>query len=479
MTKAESGLSQLMKAINDETTSLKQMDKLNALANVLDKHREASIQEVVYRLMGLAMTKSSIKIKYLSTVHPNFRDGLLRSNIEDLNENESVFHTSPHQYYECRPLSSQVEEEINLVEEELEETYWDSLSLSEFWSKYEIAYGQRPSNKKNKKTNLIPLLDNKGFIRRRSKVAVLRYYISYNNDEDMARALLILFYPFRNEVEDIHTKDVKQLLNENIDIVEKNRKLFEKYKLMSDLVASVQSEKELVEDNVDEEEKLQESEIETTDIKDIAKFNNWAKSQAAKDLSKFKQLTNVCNVEQLRSSVSSLNNQQRRIFDDLVERCASHDLNERPVYLFLTGNAGTGKSFVVKVLIEAVKFIKIKSGDELQKPPVLVMAPTANAAFIIGGKTIDSVLGFLPVDSNKYSQANPSKMALMRHQFEELNMIVCDEVSMVGSMKLLKINYRLQDIFGGTRQNEYMGGVSFIASGTYSNNKLITFKSRI
>ena len=45
---------------------------------------------------------------------------------------------------------------------------WDlqgSLSLSEFWSKYEIAYGQRPSNKKNKKTNLIPLLDNKGFIR--------------------------------------------------------------------------------------------------------------------------------------------------------------------------------------------------------------------------------------------------------------------------------------------------------------------------
>ena len=67
-------------------------------------------------------------------------------------------------------------------------------------------------------------------------------------------------------MDDIHTKDVKLLLNENIDIVEKNRKLFEKYKLMSDLVASVQSESELVEDNVDEEEKLQESEIETTDI---------------------------------------------------------------------------------------------------------------------------------------------------------------------------------------------------------------------
>ena len=97
------------------------------------------------------------------------------------------------------------------------------------------------------------------------------------------------------------------------------------------------------------------------------------------------------------------------------------------------------------------------------------MAPTANAAFIIGGKTIDSVLGYLPVDSNKNSQANPSKMALMRHQFEDLCMIVWDEISMVGSMKLLKIIFRLQDMFGGSRQNEYMGGVSFIASSIYSN----------
>ena len=103
------------------------------------------------------------------------------------------------------------------------------------------------------------------------------------------------------------------------------------------------------------------------------------------------------------------------------------------------------------------------------------MAPTANAAFIVGGKTIDSILGFLPVDSNKYTEANPSRMALMRHQFEDLNMIVCDEISMVGSMKLLKINFRLQDIFGGSRQNEYMDGVSFIASGIYK--KLIYSKN--
>ena len=173
----------------------------------------------------------------------------------------------------------------------------------------------------------------------------------------------------------------------------------------------------------------------------------------------------MCDVNELRSSISSLNHQQRRLFDDFTERVVSSDVNERPVYLFLSGNAGTGKSFLVKLLIEAVKLIKIKAGDDLKKPPVIVMAPTANAAFIIGGQTIDSALGFLPIDGNRYTQATPGKMAMMRFNFEDVHVVFCDEISMVGSMKLLKINYRLQDLIDGTRCKDYMGGISFVASG--------------
>ena len=119
----------------------------------------------------------------------------------------------------------------------------------------------------------------------------------------------------------------------------------------------------------------------------------------------------------------------------------------------------------INVMIEAVKFIKIKPGDELQKPPVIVMAPTANAAFIISGKTIDSVLGFVPTEGNKYTQTSAGRMATMKHQFEDLSVIFCDEISMVGSMKLLKINYRLQDLVDESRRKDYMGGISFVASG--------------
>ena len=65
LTKNESGMSKLLKAVNDESTHMNKIDKLNALASVLDKHREVSIQEAIYRLLSLPMTKSSVKVKYL------------------------------------------------------------------------------------------------------------------------------------------------------------------------------------------------------------------------------------------------------------------------------------------------------------------------------------------------------------------------------------------------------------------------------
>ena len=88
--------------------------------------------------------------------------------------------------------------------------------------------------------------------------------------------------------------------------------------------------------------------------------------------------------------------------------------DEGSFYLYIAGEAGTGKSYLVSLMIEIIKHIKLKSGDDLQKPPAIVMAPTANAAFLIGGKTIDSALGFFPMENNRYSQAQPGKMSMMK-----------------------------------------------------------------
>jgi hypothetical protein len=309
------------------------------------------------------------------------------------------------------------------------------------------------------------LLNGKGLIRKRNEPAVLRYYLSYDNDEDLARGLLILFLPFTDELNDIHRKDVTELLSINKDMIKSKRERFEKYQVMNDLINLIQKEAE--KNTGPDTDKEDDEDDETTSPEDIEDFNNWAKNQALKELSKFKNLTDLSDIVELRKLISDLNNQQRKIFDDFCERVVSTDINEPPVYLFIAGEAGTGKSHLVRLLIEAVKLIKTKAGDDIKKPTVLTMAPTGNAAFIIGGRTIDSALGFSPMETNRYVQTEPARMATMKYQYEDADVLFIDEISMVGSMKLTKINFRLQDLADGDNKMRFMGGRSLVASGNF------------
>ena len=176
-------------------------------------------------------------------------------------------HRSAHQYYENRPEECIDQENIHYEEEELVEDYWINLCLAEFWSKYEIVYGKVQAPKKGK-TRLIPLKNKDGFIRRRSEMAVLRYYLNYENDEDLARGLLILFMPFRDEMVEIHSKDVKQVLFDSRNLVERKRRIFEKYKTMTDLISTIQTDIEANVENIDGEEDGSD-EVETTQLEDI------------------------------------------------------------------------------------------------------------------------------------------------------------------------------------------------------------------
>jgi hypothetical protein len=104
-----------------------------------------------------------------------------------------------------------------------------------------------------------------------------------------------------------------------------------------------------------------------------------------------------------------LNHQQRKIFDDFCERSICED--DIPFYLYIGGEAGTGKSFLVKLMIEILKHLKLKSGDDLNKPSSIVMAPTANASYIIKGKTIESALGMLPRQRNSFVKVRKDKVS--------------------------------------------------------------------
>ena len=102
------------------------------------------------------------------------------------------------------------------------------------------------------------MLNDCGYIRRRSERAVLRYYLNYDNEEHFARGLLILFYPFRDEIRDIHQNDVENLYQDNKLSIQAIRNIFEKHKVMSDIIFTLQKEKEDNLDDIEGEESADE-----------------------------------------------------------------------------------------------------------------------------------------------------------------------------------------------------------------------------
>ena len=460
LTKSESGMSQLLKAVNEQAGNLSNIEILNQLASVLDKHREVGIQESIYRILSLPMAKSSVTVKYLSTRHPHFRDGLLKGGLEDLDDGESIFHLSPHEYYSNRELYCI--DGINYKEDEMEENYWSNLTLSDFQSRYDIVYGVKTTSTKPNQ-NLIPLKNGIGHIKRRQKRCILRYYLNYENDEDFKRGLLVLFYPFQNEMEDIHEQDINKLYSENEALIREKREVFEKHKVMTEIIESI--EKQVNDTNEDDQDETDDDgfrDEESTTTEELENFEKWAKHQAQKSLMKYKDLTSMIQIEDIRNLIINLNEQQRKILDDFCERLLEDD--NPPFYLYIAGEAGTGKSFLLKIMIEVIKHLKLTPGDDLRKTPAIVMAPTANAAYIINGKTIESSLGMLPNRSNTFSKRISNQVSNLSFVYEDVSVLFCDEISMVGSSKFSKMNFQMQDITG---TNEFMGGLPFVAVGDF------------
>ena len=284
--------------------------------------------------------------------------------------------------------------------------------------------------------------------------------MKYDNEVEYYRALCILFLPFRNEKKDIHSRNVKDLYFAKQDIIERNRNKFEKYKILIEAVEEAEKKGEEL-DELEEDEELTYIEEETTSEKDIEDFEKSLKADAKKMLTNFNDGATEISEENYLEIISKLNNDQRKIFDDFVERI---NLNSDPFYLYIGGEAGTGKSFVLRAMINAAKKIGKRSGADLDKPACLTVAPTGVAAYLVNGTTIESGLGLQPTNNRSYLRNPASRNSALRFIYEDLQCIFVDEISMCGSDMLAKMNFRMQEIMGN---DQFMGGVSVVCTGDF------------
>ena len=133
-----------------------------------------------------------------------------------------------------------------------------------------------------------------------------------------------------------------------------------------------------------------------------------------------------------------------------------------PIYLFLSGGGGAGKSHLIKTIYHtAVKtFRHPPFNPELQT--VLLMAPTGVAAINIDGTTINTGIA-IPKETGDYLPAmSDQRKTQYRLALKDLKLIIVDEISMVGNTTLLHIHQCLKEIFGCSSAKLF-AGISIIA----------------
>lgn len=137
--------------------------------------------------------------------------------------------------------------------------------------------------------------------------------------------------------------------------------------------------------------------------------------------------------------------------------------------VFLTGKAGTGKSFVVKLAIE-----KLKSLDK----KFVVVAPTGIAANNVGGQTIHSLFSINPFGVSDFDSCNFVK-GKKRQLLKEIDTIFIDEISMLRPDTLDAINWTLlKNGCGGLEERQiiFIGDLKQLPSPIDDNTRSVLYR---
>lgn len=122
--------------------------------------------------------------------------------------------------------------------------------------------------------------------------------------------------------------------------------------------------------------------------------------------------------------------------------------------VFLTGEAGTGKSTIVR---------EFQSRTDKN---CVVLAPTGIAAVNISGSTIHSFLRFAP---GLMTEDSVGSIANKRHRnlIRSVDVVIIDEISMVRGDLFWAVDYRLRQIARGQDKKKAFGGKQVILVGDF------------
>lgn len=137
--------------------------------------------------------------------------------------------------------------------------------------------------------------------------------------------------------------------------------------------------------------------------------------------------------------------------------------------IFLTGKAGTGKSFVVKEVMKTLEYMGKR---------VVAVAPTGIAANNVGGQTIHSLFGIRPFGIQDFTTCNFLKTE-KRRLLKAIDVIFVDEISMLRPDILDAMNWTLlKNGCGGLDKKQiiFIGDLKQLPVVLKDNDRAILYK---
>ena len=207
---------------------------------------------------------------------------------------------------------------------------------------------------------------------------------------------------------------------------------------------------------------------EQRELKAASKLMEFAKNDSDLSVDEIRMPSiKIKELNQLYSKMAGVNGKDQSdafnvIVAHLLEQdcCKTLDNPSGQLRMFISGEGGTGKSFLVNSIRV---YARIHYGyDGTKHGPVLVVAPTGVAANNIEGSTIDYACYTWQYSKH---ESDAHFLSKLQNNLGLIKLLIIDEVSMLGARQLGK----LDKIFHKATLNydKFMGGVHFVFLGDW------------
>ena len=490
ISKSQRGMSEQLDAAAKEARkgNLDLKKQVRHIGNVFSNCVEVSAQEAVYLDLQIPLTKCTRDIVFVNTSVPEERIFLLKPKaaLDELPaESTNVESDNVIQRYSKRPkqlskfcLADYVSKvdiiypKGNKVPEKVNDKNDDDRCDSSSSNESEDSLGDVNS----RGSDLLYKTKNGTKYKKRKVPRIIRY-VKYNKKKDPEnyfREQLMLFVPWRNEHKDLlgsfdtyeaHYNTVQMSLIPKRNEYEHH---IEELELARQMMEDEQREYDQTAPNAEQENR----EAEEEGSKESEQFVYFNPSRVVEHIHYDIgiELQSTCSVPPVETTgillpddeyltlLRSLNLRQREFFNHIVHWIKCKD---EPVYAFLTGGAGVGKSVVIRALYQTLyRILNLKDGENPDDKRILLCAYMGFAAFNISGQTICSAFHKKIYKGTHHLSAD--ELNTFRIKYRHLKVVIIDKISMVGNKMLSFIDTRLQQLTGSKAA---FGGLSVIAVG--------------